>query len=703
MVALTVLCPLAGYELYKPLAVSTTTDRLIANPAMTGAIAGAVLFSLFTLLVFDRVRKNRTEALMHSMVAPITLFIVKLVSISLVAFVSVSIAAVFYYPYTVLQMGNIFDSSTYLSSFYILMLGSILLAVFAATALYQIFYRVDISFATFIAFMLISFSQWVSDDYIIRWVNPIVPLQSDDFSNRMGFSLMLYNRLFWFLILSGVWLFSVLCVRCYGKSLLGSFAHNVRKAYVPLLAVVLISCGRYVYVNQPYIDHSPAKVLNIKSNPNKKLFLFTTDLDISFDTKRGTLRGKAVYLLQNTSGEVQKCRMDINPGYTISYMMANGRECAFRDLKNDTNRVKNIVFTLPKNRKIKLIVGYGGAPKIWSIFRDTLLSPTNIDGKYIDLRSTTISPSLEILDSTMGAKINGRFTMPQGLTPITTGDSIKLISKNKNGTKTWFAHNDGNDFCLIAGDYVKKKFIAGGMPVEFYYSRKHEEEMKKLRADKVMQYTINYNISHYGKLAYVTEKRPVKIIQGSVLYSGGGARDNFSIMGENYFSDEGLNDKQEGASKAEVLAHEITHQWWNSQFMDPKNGAWTTEGVTVYTTYRMMKEKYGSDYAKKNYVDQWKKAYREQKYSFYNRCHKYLTILPERYTTMLQMSNDGTDMYNTIPLKIYKAAKLVGGEDKMDKLLSKLYQKTITGEMPYITYGDFLKVCRLSEGDLELD
>lgn len=700
---LTILCPLLGYNLYMTIGIYTVSDRLISNPAMAGAICGGILFALFTILEFNQIRKNHLEALINSAISSVTLNIVRLLSIMLVAILNVTLTAIIYFPYTYSQMGNIFDMFTYLSGFYTLMLGSILLAILIASAFYQFFYRVDVSFVAFIAFMSLSMSHFFYDDYILRWINPILPPLTDNFSNGMGFRLMRYNRLFWFLVLLGLWLFSMLCIRKYKKNILGSFLYNSKKIYILFLASALIFSGCYAYTNQPYIDHSPHE-LNYKQRiPNQKLLLSNTKLDISFNTKNETLWGKAVYLLQNSSGCVQGCKLYINPGYTISSIIANGTALFFRDLKNDTDNAKNITFTIPKSHKINLSIKYYGKPKIWSFFRVMLTSPTNIDSKYINIRSSELYPMLDVADNLKGTNLTGKFTLPKELTPVTNGDVLKLISKNSDSTKTWFVHNKGNKIFLFAGDYVTEKFNVCGMPVEFYYSRKLQSNLKKLKATKIMKYALSYNTSHFGMLKYVIPKQPIKIVEITAVMPGGGQIDNLSFVTESCFSDDALNDRQDGASKAEVLAHELTHQWWNSQVYDEKNTTWTQEGITTYVTYRMAKEKYGKAYAKRNYFDKWKKQYEQLKQGFYNRNPKYLKILPSKYVTELTSNNDAINSYNTIPLKICKAANLIGGEEKMDKLLAKLYRNSGTDSHPYITYNEFLKACGLKEEDLTLD
>ncbi len=217
----------------------------------------------------------------------------------------------------------------------------------------------------------------------------------------------------------------------------------------------------------------------------------------------------------------------------------------------------------------------------------------------------------------------------------------------------------------------------------------------------MLENTIAYCTRHYGPLPY-TEDKPLCIVQSSAYMQGGGASGNISVMGESSFSKEGLVDPQKGSNGAEVMAHEIVHQWWgiSRMCMDMKNQNWTAEGVTVYTTYRLMKELYGDDYAQKNYVDVWKAALKNEKENFYSRHPEYLNILPKKYVNTLQSQFASTNTYSGMASKIYRAAKLVGGEEKMDAILAELYKNGGT-EMPsMVTWHDFLKACGVTEGEL---
>lgn len=81
-----------------------------------------------------------------------------------------------------------------------------------------------------------------------------------------------------------------------------------------------------------------------------------------------------------------------------------------------------------------------------------------------------------------------------------------------------------------------------------------------------------------------------------------------------------------------MIAHEIIHQWWGIErfLLDTDNADWSSEALTCYTTYRMMKEARGADYAQKFYVDVWQDKYDQMQDNFYVRHPEYLAMLPTR-------------------------------------------------------------------------
>ncbi len=700
---LTACAPLGGYSWYVPVPTLTKASALIANPAMTGALLGAVFFALLTLYELDRVHRSETVTLTDTIVSPLTLNGARVLALMAPALVAVLLAMTVYLPYTMLEMKNIFVPELYIASFLVLMLPSLFFGILAAAALYHVTYRVDLSFVLFVVFALLSMSQWFSDDFILRWVNPLIPIYSDDFSNVRILRMATYNRLFWLTVLSGCYLLSLLCIRRYGRGILSSLCLNARKICLSLLAALMVCSGCFAYVYQPYIDHSPMDYVQTEGIYSDNMFWKSTKVDLILNTKKGTLQGRAVYEIENDNTEPQECRFRVNPGYEISSVTVNGEAIPFTDLNNDTNNNKEVSIMLPAEPELRLAVEYGGFPQEWSMNRMDVWGD-EVGDRYVNLGGTALAPRLSMRTKAEDIPIIGTITLPSNLTLIPTGNTAKLVSDNADGTKTWLAVDKGTQINLFAGDYVMEVIEAGGMHIEFYYSKKHEEAMRRADAKQVMAEVVEYCTAHYGPLPY-GQDLPLKIIQTSAYLMGGGAYGNFSVMGESFFSDVHLNNPNslEGATSSEVLAHEIIHQWWglSASVLDEK--PWSSEGLTVYTTYRMMKEKFGEAYVQKYYLDQWKAGLDALNRSFYRRHPEYMDILPEKYTARIRAQEESAQMYQIMPLNILKAAELMGGEDKLDNVLAQLYENGGTEMPPYITYNDFLNACGLTKEAISVE
>ena len=133
-----------------------------------------------------------------------------------------------------------------------------------------------------------------------------------------------------------------------------------------------------------------------------------------------------------------------------------------------------------------------------------------------------------------------------------------------------------------------------------------------------------------------------------------------------------------------------------------EDSPWSSEGLTVYTSYRIAKELYGADYARKNYVDQWRKEAEDYYLNFYVRHPEVLEKLPEDRQLEIAGSLLYVRQYSEMPLKLLKAEQLVGGEEAMDRILRQLFNREIDPAYPYLTYQDFLDACGLTEEDLSL-
>lgn len=129
------------------------------------------------------------------------------------------------------------------------------------------------------------------------------------------------------------------------------------------------------------------------------------------------------------------------------------------------------------------------------------------------------------------------------------------------------------------------------------------------------------------------------------------------------------------------------------------------KGLTVYSTYRIVKEKYGALYAKKYYLDKWQEDVDTQNREFYYRHPEYFKKLPKKYRARLNQQNESINWYSRMPLMIKRAEELVGGEEKMDAILQGMYKENSlqNPNSDLFTFQDFLNACNLTKEDLYLE
>ena len=280
----------------------------------------------------------------------------------------------------------------------------------------------------------------------------------------------------------------------------------------------------------------------------------------------------------------------------------------------------------------------------------------------------------------------------------------EVAAEHENGTKTWRWDDIGTGGILYAGDYIRENIQAGGMNIEFYYGRKHQEIMEQVNAADAVRDVVEYCTAHYGKLSF-SNGETLKLIQSRIA-GGGYAADGASLLDEADFTIASLRDTSKGSVPGETFIHELVHQWWGlgNMFDIPEpDSPWSAEGLTVYTTYRIVKELYGEEYAQTHYIDQWKQEVDDYYLNFYVRHPKYLDMLPEGERLRISNSLSGMRQYSEMPLKLLKAEQLVGGEEAMDQVLRDLFNREIDPMYPYLTYDEFLSACALTEEDLNLE
>lgn len=704
-VLLTVLSPLVGLVLYRPADADTMLSVYLANPALAGGAAGGILFGLLAVYEWDRAARCRADRLTDAAVSPLILSLARLFALLTAALLAACLTAAVWFPVSRVLIGSVFDGTDYILAYLLFMGFALPLSILAASAFYQFTRRADLSAVLFAAFAGLSLTVW-AENWQLCWLNPSVWALSDDFSNNRIFRSAAYMRLTWLAALAGVWALSYLCIRQHGKGFFGSLCRSVRRAYRPLIAVLLLTCAGFAYAAQPFVD---------QSNPDQTVMTFYEipyaegvtcsgrSAEVYPDTAAGTLRGRAAFAFQNTSGRAQTVSFGVTPGYTVTNVRANGADVPFSlgDYQEFNEALLEV--TIPAEAQVELTMEYGGFPQ-----EDRSLSSMQgsreISDTYICLENAALSPRLlNVLPAGETYPVEIEITLPDHMTVLPFGASeAERVAEHENGTVTWRYADTGTGGILYAGDYIREDIQAGGITVEFYYGRKHQAVMEAAGAAEAVEAVVNYCTAHYGALSFGGDS--LKLIQSRVA-GGGYASDGASLLDEADFAALNLKNSDKGAAAGEVMIHELVHQWWGlGNMFDPAgDDAWSAEGLTVYTTYRIAKALYGEEYARENYVEHWQQAVEEYSQNFYVRNPDFLEALPEDKQLEISNSLSYVRQYSEMPLKILKAEALVGGEAAMDQILNGLFNRELDPAYPYLTYQAFLDACGLTEEDVTLD
>ena len=463
IVLLTVLSPMVGLTLYRPATASTMLTQYLANPAIAGGAVGGVLFGILTTFELDRPSRGRVEALTDAAVSPLTMALVRLAALITSAVLALLLVMAVWFPISWGMIGQVFDAADYLLSYLLLTGLALPLGILAAGAAYQFTWRLDLSLVLLAGFAALSLTVW-ADDWQLCWLNPCVWALSDDFSNFRIFRSVAYMRLSWLLALAGVWAVSYLCIRQYGKGMLGSLRHSARRLYRPLAAALLLGCSLTAYAAQPLVDHSnpDQTVMTFLEIPYLEQVLCTGRTAQVFpDTRFGTVEGKATYQLENRSGKAQTVAFGINPGYEVSDVRANGEETSFTVSDYQEYNEALLEVEIPAEQQIELSLSYGGFPQE-DVNMSTMQGGAEVSDEYLCLQNSALAPRvLNVLPDENLYPATVEVTLPQGMTVIPFSSAQpELVAEHENNTVTWRYQDNGAGGILYAGDYVREEIVA---------------------------------------------------------------------------------------------------------------------------------------------------------------------------------------------------------------------------------------------------
>ncbi len=712
--AVTVTAPLAGHVFPLFILAESETTRAVLAPVKLGALIAAIAYAVFTIYEADRMYRSNVAGILEAMVGILRFNAAKTGALILAAVCAVLATTLLHLPWTLNELEGFFNLKQYLFAYLLILLPAVVFSILISTGLYLLVRRMDVSLLLYGALFYLSYNS--TENYLLPWIQTGIPAYSDLFGDALAYRTGLWNRLVWLLISGGVFVLGLWGSRRYEKGVLRSAWINARRAgVIPVLFLLLAVGSACGYGFEPYYDDSADMQYELISNKdtktavmktvmtvekNEAVKLTGTHLTLEVDTARAEVWSKGRYLLRNTSGVAQEVTFSIQPGHTIRSLRINGAPAGYEDLHVTQYNGRMMKFNLPAEAENTLEIELGGRIEGDRLLQNTLGLEV-IGDEYVYLAGNALGADLYV--DARGNVTSGQVTLPAHLALIVQGPQNEQIGEDAGrGTKTWGFHTSGRGpLTLIAGSYQMQKISAGGIQIEFYYHPKHAETVRKIRADEVIREAIDYFTATFGPLDY--KNVPLKIVEAPVLMMGGIAAGNISFIGESILmpSSFARSDAATGRSAGvEVLVHEICHQWWGIGVYFPftEGGAWSSEGLTVYSTYKFMKYKYGEAFANENGPRSWNANMEMLRRSFYYRQPQYLDVVPSGFLFDILSTNNMIVIYDKMALMIQKAETTLG-EEKFARVLAKLFRRYKNG----LSYEVFLFNCGLSEAEVSVD
>lgn len=691
---------------------ASTVDNVIV-PYAFGTFAGSLIWGISLLIDSDRIKKNRVKDIMSAFTDEKKLSLARILSYSVVTILTLAISLIVYMPLCSKRMDYLFDYESYFVYPVIFYIPGMLITFFLCEALYKLSENLSVSIIIYFVLTAAQITPPFSNEFF-AWNIPIFSNISDAFGSPAVIRLEFYTRILLLITSLLLWETCCLFIRKYEKGAAQSFLIRIKRPVFLIIPISLLAIIVVMIIKQPFVRNSPIVSLDDSDfymlDKDEEAYYARCKRNLSFNTFLGTMKGEDEILLSKVEDE--DLTFDLGCGLELKSATLDGKPLGFTsyyDEKDNINLyfgIKRYVVKNPEKKTGTLKLTYAGYPAVGrSEFSSGSSIPfTRIGRKSIELNWDHVGPRYYYI---VGPCISLYVNVPRDHTPLIEAEEMKREKENDDGTVCWKAdYVTGN---LVSGSYNSDKVSYSKEDVYFKYSSKYADTVKSNDLDAAICDVFDYCDKHIGEIDKYSdgiEVPDIKIIQTSAENGSGYARYGVVAMSEDFMSPGTLKDSKAGTNMNETFMHEIIHLYWGDLgLICDDDGLWSAEGLTVFTTYRIVKEKYGELYAKKYYVDKWEQDVKYLNNNFYYRHPEYLDKLPDSYRAGIETSVSSLKKYSLMPLMLLKAEERLGGEKEMDKVLQELYSKNIeyqelgTG----CTMQDFLDIAGLTEEDLEIE
>lgn len=514
---------------------STLLSQTILFPAKAGAVLSTLAFTALTVFEFDKILRFRVNYIIEPISSSIKINLTKITGLMCAGLISTVGSMIIMIPHYIFNMGSLTNFSYFLLSYFLIILGSIVLAILMTAGFYLIFRNVNITCIIMLLAVLFSFLAG-NIDYQYMWVQTGASGLSENFGNGNIVFGMLWNRLFGLSVAMSIFLFGMLCDRCYEKGLFKSLFKNCKKyKLLPICFLVSILGVFFVYQNEPIfkslsLTDAASMLISGKNETPVNLSVIGTSnmfVDLKIEKAKNYATGAYCQELQNSTNKPQNIYFELADGYHINEIKLDNVDINYKQASPkiiNSAKLSNVFeISIPKNTKAKLDISYSGTPKALSVVKDF---SKGINKNYVNLgKAKDIAPVVCVEQN--DRIIKGAIKIDSKFTVITQGDKNQKISEHDGVTAWSFSCNQLSDLSLTAGRYGIFERNVSGTNVEFFYPLAASKEFESRGNDTLDIFS--FFSKKFGPLG----RDSLKVVITSGVHGGNGFQSgNISYISE---------------------------------------------------------------------------------------------------------------------------------------------------------------------------
>ncbi|APH14538.1 putative membrane protein [Clostridium sporogenes] len=685
---------------------STLLSQTILFPAKAGAVLSTLAFTALTVFEFDKILRFRVNYIIEPISSSIKINLTKITGLMCAGLISTVGSMIIMIPHYIFNMGSLTNFSYFLLSYSIIILGSIVLTILMTAGFYLIFRNVNITCIIMLLAVLFSFLAG-SINYQYMWIQTGSSGLSENFGSGNILLGMLWNRLFGLSVAMSIFLFGMLCHRCYEKGLFKSLFKNCKKyKLLPICFLVSLFGVFIVFQNEPIFkslsltDVASTLISGKKDTPINTNIIGTSNIfvDLKIEKDKNYATGAYFQELQNGTDKPQNIYFELADGYHINEIKLDNVDINYTQVSskilNSAKRGNVFETSIPKNTKAKLSIRYSGTPKAISLNKDF---SQGINKNYVSLgKAMDIVPVVCVEQN--DRIIEGKIKIDSEFTVITQGDKNRKISEQDGLTAWSFSCDKLSDLSLTAGRYGIFERNVRGTNVEFFYPLAASKEFESRGSDTLDIFS--FFSEKFGPLG----RDSLKVVVTSGVHGGTGIQaGNISCISEDCLTKKFNVDSSQASSSDTfaLMTHEIAHQWWGGGIdasnesshnqIDKNHDEWSNEAFAEFSTYLFLKNKFGKDYAENLLLKKWKEGANELNRNFYQRNPEYMNKLPmiPKYSVSLFLR--GSKIYALGPLTVYNVYKHIG-EDNYFNSMKVIYKEYYDKKDKKLSFSEFLNI-----------